>query len=102
MIRRSAAFFASFFLLLSLFSQARSGGLVSEHIQAIQSRGVAFEPVELFTPVATSAATDALWSRACYRATVLRFDPTKAADVLGRQPHHISLSVPGAPVGWRV
>ena len=96
MIRRSAAFFASFFLLLSLFSQARSGGLVSEHIQAIQSRGVAFEPVELFTPVATSAATDALWSRACYRATVLRFDPTKAADVLGRQPHHISLSVPGA------
>ncbi|MEO5583965.1 MAG: M12 family metallo-peptidase, partial [Flavobacteriales bacterium] len=96
MIRRSAAFVASFFLLLTLFGQAPSGGLVSKHIQAIQSRGVSFEPVQLFTSVAPSAVTEALWSRACYRATVLKFDPARAADILGRQPQHISLSVPGA------
>lgn len=96
MIRRSALFFFSLFLLFAANGQGPSGGLVSMHIQAIQSRGVAFEPVELFSPVAPSAATDALWSRACYRATVLRFDQTKAAVLLGRQPQHISLSVPGA------
>ncbi|MGB6047350.1 MAG: M12 family metallo-peptidase [Flavobacteriales bacterium] len=96
MIRRSALSFVAFLLLLSLFGQVPSGGLVSKHIQAIQSRGLAFEPVELFSPVQASAATNALWSRACYQATVLRFAPSRVADLLGRQPQHISLSIPGA------
>ncbi|MEO7081552.1 MAG: M12 family metallo-peptidase, partial [Flavobacteriales bacterium] len=96
MIRRSTTFFLSIFLLLNLFGQARSGGLVSEHVQALMSKGVAFEPVELFSPVAASPVADALWLRACYRASVVRLEPTLAARLLERQPPYISLSVPGA------
>jgi len=96
MIRRSAISFFAFLLLFSLYGQAPSGGLVSKHIAALQSRGVAFEQVALFSTVPQSPATDALWSRACYRAVVMRFDPVRAADILGRMPQHVRLTVPGA------
>ncbi len=96
MIRRSASAFFAFLLLFTLYGQGPSAGLVSEHIAALQSRGVAFEPVALFSSVPQSPATDALWSRACYRAVVMRFDPARAADILGRKPQHVQLTVPGA------
>ena len=95
MLRRSTSVLVFVFLLFTLHGQTRSGGLVSEHILALRSQGVIFAPVELFAPVAASPNTDALWSRACYRASVIRLEPARTTDLLGRQPQHISLSIPG-------
>ena len=85
---------------LTIGAASAGSGQVPEHILALRSAGVDFHAVTLFNSVARSAATTALWDRACADALVIQLDPSANAALIGDRPEHIALQLPstGSPL----
>ncbi len=80
----------------SSFSQRTGPGFVSQGILDQEKAGALFRPVSLLQRVAPSPVTDELWSRACSKAVVSRYDRPAAQALIASHPQFISLSVPTA------
>jgi hypothetical protein len=87
-------------LLFQQMGLARSApGQVGQRIMALQAEGMYFEPVTLFERH-TEPESNALWSRALAKATVLRWDH-EAVKALVRDPqHYMALELPTAQGTW--
>ncbi|MEX1132432.1 MAG: fibronectin type III domain-containing protein [Flavobacteriales bacterium] len=82
-------------LVLALFSVGGfAQGQVAQRIAALSEKGTRFQPVELFTSVERSPATDALWDKALTEANVLALDEAAALNSIRTATAMIALQLP--------
>lgn len=93
-VKRIVAIVLPFVLACSLAAQGR--GLMDKHIQELRSKGVRFQPVQLFGTVAPNSASNALWANEVSRADVVRYDREAGQRLIGSGAPHITLELPGA------
>jgi hypothetical protein len=92
-VKRIVAIVLPFVLACGASAQGR--GLVDKHIQELRSKGVRFQPVQLFGTVVPTSATNALWEKEVSSAHVLRLDREAAQRLITGSSPHITLEFPG-------
>lgn len=94
LVKRIVAIVLPFGMACGVSAQGR--GLVDKHIQELRSKGVRFQPVQLFGTVAPNSASNALWANEVSRADVVRYDREAGQRLIGSGAPHITLELPGA------
>ena len=92
-VKRIVAIVLPFVLACGASAQGR--GLVDKHIQELRSKGVRFQPVQLFGTVLPTSVTNALWEKEVSSAQVLRLDREAAQRLITSSSPYITLEFPG-------
>lgn len=83
------------FAFIALFPILFHGqGRVAQRIADTKAAGTRFLPTELFQLMPRNKEFNDLWSEACTRADVLKFDRNAALALIASSPEHLLLSIP--------
>nr|MDQ3101795.1 zinc-dependent metalloprotease [Bacteroidota bacterium] len=71
-------------------------GRVTERIETLKAQGQRFTAVSILERIEPTEEVTALWSGACTKATVLKYNEAASMALLASSPQHIALSIPTA------